>query len=557
MVKQRDIISFHNGVSTGRFSHNTRSADRRVPDLKDLCWWRKLLQDKPFKNAEGWKKHEDHSWKGGSPSPVYKHLNPKERPTLARKKADDMRTKWGNPTAPYNLRRFYLRNTFKSMKKIRERTNPLRSRSKNAGATYQRLVNTIFEGQMGRNLEAYVDDMVIKSKIEPEMIKDVEETLLTLKKRKSRKSKRCSKHALTKQPEANATAKRQTCRLKQIPLGSSEKSPTMPRHAQKGRQAPIHYVRRTLQGAEINYPPMEKLALALVHAARRLRRKQREDIMAEDNSTQVKTKELNDTLAKGESMQEQEAMETKAPKNLRTKTCIWKLYTEGASNEHGSKARLILIDPEGAEYSYALRLNFSKSNNDAEYEALLAGLRIETKIKVEKMHAFVDSKLVASQAEGSYEAKGTDTHIFLDGYGIFVVRTVFSGYDVLILFPSWSGLLVSARIRSAKNDMISVTSACPFQKWGMDIVGPLPEAPGKIKYLIVAVDYFTKWFGISAIIIIDNETQLINDPFKSWAEGLGIQLVSTSIHHSQANEAMKRANRSIMQGIKTRLHQEG
>ncbi|GJV49799.1 reverse transcriptase domain-containing protein [Tanacetum coccineum] len=52
---------------------------------------------------------------------------------------------------------------------------------KNAGATYQRLIETIFEGQIGRNLEAYVDDMVIKSKTEPEMIKDIEETLLTLK----------------------------------------------------------------------------------------------------------------------------------------------------------------------------------------------------------------------------------------------------------------------------------------------------------------------------------------------------------------------------------------
>ncbi|GJW88698.1 hypothetical protein Tco_0164038, partial [Tanacetum coccineum] len=36
---------------------------------------------------------------------------------------------------------------------------------KNARATYQRLVDTIFEGQMRRNLEAYVDDMVIKSKV--------------------------------------------------------------------------------------------------------------------------------------------------------------------------------------------------------------------------------------------------------------------------------------------------------------------------------------------------------------------------------------------------------
>ncbi|GJS86405.1 reverse transcriptase domain-containing protein [Tanacetum coccineum] len=74
-----------------------------------------------------------------------------------------------------------------------------------------------------------------------------------------------------------------------------------------------------------------------------------------------------------------------------------------------------------------------------------------------------------------------------------------------------------------KNDMISVTSA----------------------------------FGIPATIITDKGTQLINDPFKSWAKGLGIKLIPTSIYHPQANEVMERANRSIMQGIKTRLHQEG
>ncbi|GKG27669.1 reverse transcriptase domain-containing protein, partial [Tanacetum coccineum] len=39
-----------------------------------------------------------------------------------------------------------------------------------------------------------------------------------------------------------------------------------------GRQMPIHYVSRSMKGAETNYAPMEKLALALVHAARRLRR---------------------------------------------------------------------------------------------------------------------------------------------------------------------------------------------------------------------------------------------------------------------------------------------
>nr|GEX68302.1 uncharacterized protein [Tanacetum cinerariifolium] len=54
----------------------------------------------------------------------------------------------------------------------------------------------------------------------------------------------------------------------------------------------------------------------------------------------------------------------------------------------------------------------------------------------------------------------------------------------------------------------------------------------------------------------NNETQLVNDPFKSWAEGLGIKLVSTSVYHPQANGAVEIANRSIMQDIKTRLHQE-
>ncbi|GKB74616.1 reverse transcriptase domain-containing protein [Tanacetum coccineum] len=61
---------------------------------------------------------------------------------------------------------------------------------------------------------------------------------------------------------------------------------------------------------------------------------------------------------------------------------------------------------DDVEYSYALRLNFSNSNNDVEYEALLARIQIATEMQVKDIRAFVDSKLVASQVEGSYEAKG-------------------------------------------------------------------------------------------------------------------------------------------------------
>ncbi|GJX78309.1 reverse transcriptase domain-containing protein, partial [Tanacetum coccineum] len=54
----------------------------------------------------------------------------------------------------------------------------------------------------------------------------------------------------------------------------------------------------------------------------------------------------------------------------------WTLYTDRASSSKGVGVGLILIDPTGTEYTYAIRLNFPSTNNEAEYEALLAGLRI-------------------------------------------------------------------------------------------------------------------------------------------------------------------------------------
>ncbi|GJR45966.1 reverse transcriptase domain-containing protein [Tanacetum coccineum] len=173
------------------------------------------------------------------------------------------------------------------------------------------------------------------------------------------------------------------------------------------RQTSIHCISRTLQDAKINYPPMEKLALALVHAARRLRRYASRstikgqvladflaDTTAEDSPAQAKTDGQDDTLTEGENPEEQEAAETKAPANLKAETNIWKLYTDGVSNDHGSKAGLILIDLDGAEYSYALRLKFANSNNDVEYKARLAeGLGIK----------LVSTSVYHPQANGAVE----------------------------------------------------------------------------------------------------------------------------------------------------------
>nr|GFA54931.1 reverse transcriptase domain-containing protein [Tanacetum cinerariifolium] len=53
---------------------------------------------------------------------------------------------------------------------------------RNAAATYQRLTDKAFEGQVGRNIEVYVDDLVVKSCTEAEMMRDIEETFCTLRK---------------------------------------------------------------------------------------------------------------------------------------------------------------------------------------------------------------------------------------------------------------------------------------------------------------------------------------------------------------------------------------
>ena len=59
---------------------------------------------------------------------------------------------------------------------------------------------------------------------------------------------------------------------------------------------------------------------------------------------------------------------------------IWELFVDGASNFKGSGAGIVLVSPEGSILEQAIRLKFSASNNEAEYEALMIGLRTARKL---------------------------------------------------------------------------------------------------------------------------------------------------------------------------------
>ncbi|KAF8104275.1 hypothetical protein N665_0175s0004 [Sinapis alba] len=80
--------------------------------------------------------------------------------------------------------------------------------------------------------------------------------------------------------------------------------------------------------------------------------------------------------------------------------------SNGASSNKGSGIGVHLQSPTGKLIEQSFRLGFAASNNEAEYEALIAGLRLTKVVGAKRLQAFCDSQLVASQYSGDYEVKG-------------------------------------------------------------------------------------------------------------------------------------------------------
>ena len=83
----------------------------------------------------------------------------------------------------------------------------------------------------------------------------------------------------------------------------------------------------------------------------------------------------------------------------------WELYVDGAANQRGSGVGLVLVSPEKITIEKSLRLNFSATNNEAEYEALLKGMVMVQKMGGKAVRVFSDSKLVVGQIRGDLEAR--------------------------------------------------------------------------------------------------------------------------------------------------------
>ncbi|GJY17642.1 reverse transcriptase domain-containing protein [Tanacetum coccineum] len=420
---------------------------------------------------------------------------------------------------------------------------------RNARATYQRLVDKAFHKQIGRNLEVYVDDLVIKSRTEEEINRDIEETfkklreinmklnpkectfrveewiflgckvntkgmkvcpdkvdaVLSLPSQKCLKDvqklngklaslNRClAKSAEKSLPffktqkkytkksdfcwtdEAESAFKQMKQHIADLPIltapeekeelivylaAARETVSAVLMTEREAKQMPIYFVSRTLRGPEVNYTSMEKLVLTLVHASKRLKRYFQAHpiiVMTDQPIKQVFSKpkvagrlqkwsiELGEYAihyrprisVKGQILAD---FIVERPKEDSVDTPMeiqkelpeqWILFTDGLSCADGSGAGLILTSPEGMEFTYALRFGFEATNNEAEYEALITGLRIAEQMGIKNLQANVDSRLVANQVNGTYIAKETDMVRYLEkvktltnGFRMFTIKQV-------------------------------------------------------------------------------------------------------------------------------------
>uniref|UniRef100_A0A2N9FDC4 Uncharacterized protein n=1 Tax=Fagus sylvatica TaxID=28930 RepID=A0A2N9FDC4_FAGSY len=385
---------------------------------------------------------------------------------------------------------------------------------KNAGATYQRLVNKMFHDQIERNVEVYVDDMLVKSKENEDHLTDLKETFQALRTYNMKLNpEKCafgvssgkflgfmvSQRGIEANPDKikailemsppttvkevqSLTGKAaalnrfvsrsmdkclpffkilrkafqwtEECQrafeelkvyLSSPPLLSPSKtgeelylylavlssavSSALIREEERVQKL-VYYTSRALKGAEERYSNMEKLAFALLIASRKLRpyfqahsivvltdyplRKamnkpdaagrliQWSIEMSEFDidyrpRTAIKAQALADFIAEFTHPWEEEG----EPEQLE----IWTANIDGSSTKEMGGAGIILVSPEKDKFEYAIQLRFRATNNEAEYEALLAGLKLSKKMGVKNLTIKSDSQLVIGQVKGEYEAR--------------------------------------------------------------------------------------------------------------------------------------------------------
>ncbi|GAU47361.1 hypothetical protein TSUD_403640 [Trifolium subterraneum] len=359
---------------------------------------------------------------------------------------------------------------------------------KNAGATYQSIMNKVFHNEIGDMLEVYMDDMIVKSEEEidhtvhlkrvfdqarkfnmrfnpekctfgvkagkflgfylterrieanpdkcraffdyptPKSKKSIQ-TLNGMLTSMARFTEECEgalqyhKRALSEPPVLTRPTEGEKLYLYLI-VASEAIIAVLIRETEQG-QKPVYFVSRALQGLELRYLQIEKIALAVIMAARNLRYyflahsivirtdqpvKQllaRPDMVGRMLKWSLELAEFDISFESRKTLKAQVLADFLAEMTTSTTSekNKWTIFVDGSSNSQGSGAGIILENGDGVLIEVPLGLSFPTTNNQAEYKAFLAGLRLAEDMGAEEIKIFTDSQLVASQVSGEYQTK--------------------------------------------------------------------------------------------------------------------------------------------------------
>ncbi|GJX38480.1 reverse transcriptase domain-containing protein [Tanacetum coccineum] len=304
---------------------------------------------------------------------------------------------------------------------------------KNAGATYQRLVDKAVDNQVGQNIELFLS-------------KSAEKYLPLLK-----TLKKCIKKSdFHWTPEAEQAFKQLKQHLSEPPLL------VVP----KPKEELIVYLSASLgaisAGPELNYTPMEKLVISLVFAAKRLRRSWLKYLK-------------NNPYKRGEVAT---VVEKEGPTWMTTIMEYLKDGTLPGDRKEANKLRI-----KARQYELLDGILYKRS-------FLKSWLRCVGPLQADYV--------IREIHEGSCNIHA--------GPWSVVAKAMRLGYywptmhrDARDMIRTCNDCQIHLPVpRNPQQPLTPITAPWPFYKWGIDIAGPFPEGPRKVKFLIVAMDYFTK-----------------------------------------------------------------
>ncbi|CAN1280943.1 Transposon Tf2-8 polyprotein [Linum perenne] len=515
-------------------------------------------------------------------------------------------------------------------------------------------------------------------------------------------------------------------------------------------ERPVFYTSKSLVEAETRYSPLEKSAYAVIIASRKLRPYFHAHTIHIVTNLPLKSALRSMGVAGRMSkwavelseydvhFQPRTAIKAQALADFVVEGCVraegrpddyWELYVDGASSKNGAGAGVVLKSPQGILHETALRFSKARTNNAAEYGALIAGLKMAKSMGVSHLKIFSDSAIVVNQLSGMYEVREetlvpyndqakialkafetTEIHqvarednvhadalsklatalSFEDGRMITVenekegecmvisdqtnttppaafptdwrapIRTFIetdalpadralatkvrrraarcilldgemyrkssagpylrclndeeASFTLREIHQGVCGMHIGAKsleknvllqgyywptIRRDSEELVKrchkcqlfanthhlpstalqpIVSPWPFAFWGMDLLGPFPEAVGKRKYIIVAVDYFTKWVEAEALasitayqvqkfvlkniitrfslplgFVCDHGTQFDCTAFLDFCQEFKIMVRLASVAYPQANGQAEAINKLILRGLKKRV----